>query len=195
MLLAVSTLYLYFYAIIDSGNSANSYEETCTTLIATNSHIMEYPNRNSGEFSRRSSKPNISTVLKLKAGMHIFKLSLAAYSIILLSGDVSINPGPKMNIPSAVRNEFDFPSKRGLRISHLNVRSIIYKMDSIRLMLKDKPFDVFSVSETWLNSDIPDSELAIEGYSFTRQDRIDRKGGGCMVYVRENLPYCKRPDL
>ena len=48
----------------------------------------------------------------------------------------------------------------------------------------------FSVSETWLNSDIPDSELAIEGYSFTRQDRIDRKGGGCMVYVQENLPYC-----
>ena len=195
VLLAVFTLYLYFYAIIDSGNSANSYEETCTTLIATNSHIMEYPNRNSGEFSRRSSKSNISTVLKLKAGMHIFKLSLAAYSIILLSGDVSINPGPKMNIPSVVRNEFDFPSKRGLRISHLNVRSIIHKIDSIRLMLKDKPFDVFSVSETWLNSDIPDSELAIEGYSFTRQDRIDRKGGGCMVYVRENLPYCIRPDL
>ena len=134
-------------------------------------------------------------MFKLKAGMHIFKLSLAAYSIILLSGDFSINPGPKMNIPSVVRNEFDFPSKRGLRISHLNVRSIIYKMDSIRLMLKDKPFDVFSVSETWLNSDIPDSELAIEGYSFTRQDRIDRKGGGCMVYVWENLPYCIRPDL
>ena len=133
----------YFYAIIDLGNSANSYEETCTTLIATNSHIMEYPNRNSGEFSRRSSKSNISTVLKLKAGMHIFKLSLAAYLIILLSGDVSTNPGPKMNIPSVVRNEFDFPSKHGLRISHLNVRSIIYKMDSIRLMLKDKPFDVF----------------------------------------------------
>ena len=45
VLLAVFTLYLYFFAIIDSGNSANSYEETCTTLIATNSHIMEYPNR------------------------------------------------------------------------------------------------------------------------------------------------------
>ena len=44
---------------------------------------------------------------------------------------------------------------------------------------------VFSVSETGLNSDIPDSELAVEGYSFTRQDRIDRKGGGCMVYVRK----------
>ena len=44
---------------------------------------------------------------------------------------------------------------------------------------------VFSVSETGLNSDIPDSELAIESYSFTRQDRIDRKGGGCMVYVRK----------
>ena len=76
--------------------------------------------------------------------MHIFKLRLAAYSIIFLSGDISINPGPKMNIPSVVRNEFEFPSKRGLQISHLNVRSIIYKMDSIQLMLKDKRFDVFS---------------------------------------------------
>ena len=81
--------------------------------------------------------------------------------LILLPGDVSINSGPKMNIPSVVRNKFDFPSRRGLRIAQLNVRSIVYKMDSIRLMLKDKPFDVFSVSETWLNSDIPDSEWTI----------------------------------
>ena len=115
--------------------------------------------------------------------------------IILLAGDVSINPGPQPNLASTVPNDFDFPTKRGLRISHLNVRSIIHKMDSIRLMLKNKPFDIFSVSETWLNSDILDSELAIDGYSFIRQDRLDRKGGGCMVYVRENLPYCIRPEL
>ena len=50
------------------------------TLIATNSHLMEYPRRNSDAFSRR--KPNVSTALKLKASMHIFKLSLVAYSII-----------------------------------------------------------------------------------------------------------------
>ena len=192
---AVFSSYLYIYAIIDSGNSANSTEETFTTLISTDSHLMEYPSRNSGDFPRRSRKPSISTVWKLKAGMHIFKLSLIAYLIILLSGDVSINPGPQLNSASAVTDDFDFPTKRGLRISHLNVRSIIHKMDSIRLMLKNKPFDIFSVSETWLNSDIFDSELAIEGYSFTRQDRSDRRGGGCMVYVRENLPYCIRPDL
>ena len=42
----------------------------------------------------------------------------------------------------------------------LNVGSIIHKMD------KNKPFDIFSVSETWLNSVILESELAISGYSF-----------------------------
>ena len=41
----------------------------------------------------------------------------------------------------------------------LNAGSIIHKMD------KNKPFDIFSVSETWLNSDILESELAISGYS------------------------------
>ena len=185
-------LYLYLYAFIDSGNTVNDATEISTILISTGGDVMKYPSRNSGDLPRRSRNPSISTALKLKAGMQLLKISLTAYSIILLAGDVSINPGPQPNLASTVPNDFDFPTKRGLRISHLNVRSIIHKMDSIRLMLKNKPFDIFSVSETWLNSDILDSELAIDGYSFIRQDR---KGGGCMVYVRENLPYCIRPEL
>ena len=185
-------LYLYLYAIIDSGNTVNDATEISTILISTGGDVMKYPSRNSGDLPRRSRNPSISTALKLKAGMQLLKISLTAYSIILLAGDVSINPGPQPNLASTVPNDFDFPTKRGLRISHLNVRSIIHKMDSIRLMLKNKPFDIFSVSETWLNSDILDSELAIDGYSFIRQDR---KGGGCMLYVRENLPYCIRPEL
>ena len=175
-------LYLYLYAIIDSGNTVNDATEISTILISTGGDVMKYPSRNSGDLPRRSRNPSISTALKLKAGMQLLKISLTAYSIILLAGDVSINLGPQPNLASTVPNDFDFPTKRGLRISHLNVRSIIHKMDSIRLMLKNKPFDIFSVSETWLNSDILDSELAIAGYSFIRQDRLDRKGGGCMVY-------------
>ena len=47
----------------------------------------------------------------------------------------------------------------------LNIINKYNKQDGLfRLMLKDKPFDVFSVSETWLNSDISGCEFAIEGY-------------------------------
>lgn len=58
---AAFTFFLYVYAIIGSGNSANSAEETFVTLISTDSHLMEYPRRNSGDFPRRSRKPSIST--------------------------------------------------------------------------------------------------------------------------------------
>ena len=88
-----------------------------------------------------------------------------------------------------------FPRNRGLKIAHLNVRSLVNKIDSLRILLKNNPFDVLTMSETWLTNKISDPELTIQGYSFARNDRKNKKGGGCIIYIRDGLPYCTRPDL
>jgi len=107
---------------------------------------------------------------------------------IMLSNDISSNPGPS-NLGQAL------PKARGLKLSHLNVRSLFPKMEEIRMLLKDQPLDIFTISETWLTGSISDQELYVPGYSLVRQDRLQKKGGGTAVYVRDGIPFQPRPDL
>ena len=77
----------------------------------------------------------------------------------------------------------------------VNTRSILPKIDSLRLLVKDNPFDVFSISETWLKPSISDSEVAIPGYSIVRMDRHGKIGGGTAIYIRDGLPFKTQSDL
>ena len=49
-------------------------------------------------------------------------------------------------------------------------------------------------TETWLNSSVLDEEVSIPGYTIFRKDR-GSKGGGVIVYVRDNLSVIRRSDL
>ena len=81
------------------------------------------------------------------------------------------------------------------KVAHLNIRSIYNKIGSLKLLLNEKPFDIFTISETWLNSDITDGEISIPGYTFSRNDRNGRSGGGMLAFVRDGIPYKIRTDL
>ena len=105
----------------------------------------------------------------------------------ILPNDVSLNPGP------TVTQSTNLPTIRGFKISHLNVRSITLKMDSIRLLLKDNSLDVFIVSETWL-SKVTDAEITIPGYSVVRKERNSR-GGGVAMFIRDGIPFKTRMDI
>ena len=43
-------------------------------------------------------------------------------------------------------------------------------MDSIRQFLSENVVHIFTVSESWLNSSIADSEISVSGYSVLRND-------------------------
>ena len=63
-------------------------------------------------------------------------------------------------------------------------------------MLAQTSLDILGLSETWLTSDILDSEILIQGYSILRKDRNSGKqGGGIVVFVRDNLHISLRSDL
>jgi hypothetical protein len=74
--------------------------------------------------------------------------------------EIFVRAGPA-NISQDSQNFSDigFPSNRGLKIAHLNVRRITNKIDSLRLLLLNNPFDVLTISETWLTKNISDPEL------------------------------------
>ncbi len=107
---------------------------------------------------------------------------------ILMCGDVHLNPDPIYSDT--------------LRVSHLNIRSLIslssvgthpadqryIKMDEIYLKQVPKfKTQIITLSETWLDKSVPDSDIILEGYTIFRHDR-NRAGGGVAIYVTENLP-------
>lgn len=58
----------------------------------------------------------------------------------------------------------------------------------------DNNIHVMAITETHLNENIKDSELAIQGYNLFRLDR-DGNGGGTAFYIQEQIPAKIRKDL
>lgn len=75
-----------------------------------------------------------------------------------------------------------------------NVRSLANKADELAALVKTqreyRQCSIYCLSETWLHSLIPDSSVAVGGYSLIRGDRDcakskKKKGGGLTLYVSE----------
>ena len=75
-----------------------------------------------------------------------------------------------------------------ITIIHSNCRSLLPKIDHLRLLISSHSPNVVAITETWLDSTISNSELFIPGYQLVRRDR-DRHGGGVGLYIRDNLSF------
>ena len=52
-----------------------------------------------------------------------------------------------------------------------------------------KPHNIVrGITESWANNDITYAELGLEGYVMFRKDRIGRRGGGVLLYIKETIP-------
>ena len=70
------------------------------------------------------------------------------------------------------------PSRPGgqsnnIKICHLNVRSLKNRENFVQVkeLISDSDFGVFTISESWLNSTVKNSEININGYRLIRLDR------------------------
>ena len=80
---------------------------------------------------------------------------------------------------------------KGLKLIHVNTRSIFKKIDLLENMYIDG--DVICCSETWLDSRIPNSLVCIKGMKIFRNDRkidipdynVHIIGGGVCIFVAE----------
>ena len=104
--------------------------------------------------------------------------------ILQLIHDIELNPGPNKNYSTyGLRT-----TKCNVRIAHLNARSL--KCREHYVLVKEtilaNKFDVFTVSETWLDNSVTDFEIEVPGYDLYRVDRENKKGGGVCAYVLKN---------
>lgn len=70
-----------------------------------------------------------------------------------------------------------------LSFCHINARSLMANFAGFKLIVYNK-YDVITVSETWLNDNIPDAAVSLDGYKLYRRDRAINRGGGLAVYVK-----------
>ncbi|MCG8048030.1 MAG: reverse transcriptase domain-containing protein, partial [Candidatus Thiodiazotropha endolucinida] len=65
-------------------------------------------------------------------------------------------------------------------------------------MANEKCPDILGLCETFLEPNVPDNQVVIEGYDFVRKDRAvvqNKSGGGVILYLKKSLRYKRRPDL
>ena len=110
--------------------------------------------------------------------------------LILLSGDVSLNPGPSQ-YPSYNDDKFEPFRKCGLHFLHINVNSLLSKIDELRDVVGHTKPAILGSTESKLDSSVSHQEVNISGYSILRSDR-NRYGGGVACYVRADLCFNRR---
>ena len=70
----------------------------------------------------------------------------------------------------------------------LNARSIINKNNELNIIVDNIKPHIIGITESWANNDITDAELGREGYVMFRRDRMGKRGGGVLLYIKETIP-------
>ena len=68
------------------------------------------------------------------------------------------------------------------------------EMFNYKRLLELYDFNLFVVVETWLDSNIKDGDLHVDGFRNFRKDRIG-KGGGILLTVSDDIHCTRRFDL
>lgn len=74
----------------------------------------------------------------------------------------------------------------------LNIRSLRHKFTEFQLLIHEfetkmgRSFDIIALTETWLRVDEA-MMFQLEGYSLALQERVNSRGGGVAIYIRQGL--------
>ena len=92
------------------------------------------------------------------------------------------------------KDKWNIFNKRGLHMIHLNINSVLSKIDELRVVAKKSKAAVIGVTESKLDATVLDGEVNIDGYEVIRSDR-NRHGGGVACYVRNDISFNVRRDF
>ena len=88
---------------------------------------------------------------------------------------------------------------KGISFAHINIRSLFGKLEDIVQITKQGNTCILGISETWLNSSVPNSMINIPNYDLYRHDRTSdsgkRTGGGVCFYTHTRYNIIDRDDL
>lgn len=85
-------------------------------------------------------------------------------------------------------NNVCISSNSNLSIVYFNARSLLNKIDYLRLVCQASQPDIVCIVESWLEHEIHNDEVSIDGYDVVRSDR-NRHGGGVLIYISKALTY------
>ena len=73
----------------------------------------------------------------------------------------------------------------GLSIPHVNARSLVKNINSIKPMLTNInfEFDIIAISESWIDENNK-NDVNLDGYEVIHQLRNNKNGGGVSLYIR-----------
>ena len=115
-----------------------------------------------------------------KSAQASFEFCFDHDTLLIMSGDIELNPGPK--------------SISELRVIHINTRSLRNKTDLIDAEYQD--IDILTISETWLSESISNDQILLTNFHPPiRLDRENEAFGGVAIYVKNNLCCKPRRDL
>ena len=108
--------------------------------------------------------------------------AILVWFLIILSGDVEMNPGP------------DSLREHCVTILHCNIRSIRNKVQYIVDNFCD--YDCLCFTESHVDNSVDNANILLTNeFSIPyRKDRTNH-GGGILVYINNNLLHKRRPDL
>ena len=123
------------------------------------------------------NEPTAKSILFIYVKSHTVtfceKASFRQLALVLLSGDVALNPGP-------------------MRFGFANCRSIRNKGPTLCEEVKTGNFDVFGLTETHIKAlDTPSflNELTPEDFSLVHTNRENKRGGGVGFFIKSALDF------
>ena len=113
--------------------------------------------------------------------------------VLILSGDIELNPGP-LDRNQIKKGDFEVFNNKGLHFMHLNINSLLNKIDELHYIARSSNAAVIGITETKLGNTVYDSEVTVDGYNIVRNDR-NRSRGGVACYIRNNICFNRKNCL
>ena len=144
-----------------------------------------------------SSTGNVRFTQLLILSLTLSNISLWLLCILLRGGDIHTNPGPASvtSTHSSISSADSIQDlSNHLSITHLNVQSLLPKIDLIRC--EAHAYGILVYSESWLKPEIKNDDISLQSFMPPyRTDRLERPGGGVVIYVRDTFLCRSRDDL
>ena len=85
-------------------------------------------------------------------------------------------------------------NKQSLHLIHLNINSILSKINELHVIAKKSRASVKGITESRLDKTVLDEEINVDGYELARSD-WNRHGGGVASYIRNDISFNVRGDF
>ena len=157
-LLIAPKLCIFFYIFLTHG-SRHPGKDNHDCLKSNKRHFFNV------EFLKFCKQHDFHFMNELMSEVALSKLKIQKRNkffkfLLLLSGDIELNPGP-----TQLDNKiFTCFKEKGLHFFHLNINSVLKKVDELRIIAKESNAAVIGLTETKLDETVLNEEIKIEGY-------------------------------